>query len=799
MKRALVCSMALVAALLCALIARHEGPMAAYQSMKPCASAMSDRASIVVQNQANRYISVREGRDLVARYVRDSGDEFVLEPSDALPLSLCAGDFDEDGIPDLACAYTSSQGSFITLHSGNADSIYPNSTGAQSRRAQGTFTDFPFLLPARIFEMSGSADFIGTGDFNADGHKDIVTAQAGGSSLQYFTGDGRGSLTLSEKINLPGTVTALLCGEMNQLDGLAEVIVAVSSSDGAKALLFESEGGALRARPRAIDLPAAATSMATGEIEGDPAIDLAIACGNELLVVDGRYGKVSPTNEWENEQPEITRRSFSFRVKSITVGDFIGDNHSDIALLADDGTISLLTVPKKKKQKSSAVSGWEMKKLAGGSFPQAASIHRSRLTSLPGQSLVVIDRAGGKLHIIDSFKQSKSKPRIDASSMVDIAVEGGPVAALGMRLTPDALDDLVILRKGQVTPAVAPTAPLMTFIVMNTNDAGMGTLREAIGLANMNPGLDTIAFAVGSGPITISPATTLPAITEAVMLDGETQPGFVASPIVEISGTGMPSAISALTITGGNCVVRGLVINDFQSSPGILLLPIGSGGNIIENNYLGTNVAGTMAAGNFAGIEVDTPNNTIGGTAAGAGNLISGNLFIGIGIFEPTATGNQVVGNLIGVEATCSFAVPNGSDGVLIGLGASNNTVGGTTSSAKNNISGNMGSGVFIQDSNSTGNLIQGNEIGICPSGPIGNNEAGVTISDAPNNTVGGTVSGSGNVISGNFTGVRILMGSATGNKVQGNLIGTDSTGTMAVPNMGGINIDSANNNLIGG
>jgi hypothetical protein len=437
-----------------------------------------------------------------------------------------------------------------------------------------------------------------------------------------------------------------------------------------------------------------------------------------------------------------------------------------------------------------------MNKLAGGGFPQAASIQCSRLTSLPGQSLFVVDRAGDKLHIIDSFKQSRGKPRIDASSMIDLAVEGGPVAALGMRLTPDALDDLVILRKGQVAPAVAPTAPLMTFTVMNTNDTGADSLRAAIAAANANAGLDAIAFAVGSGSITISPMTSLPTITEAVMLDGTTQPGFAGDPIVEIAGMG--GTISGLTITGGNCVVRGLVINRFSSSPGIFLHPSGSGGNIIENNFLGTNLSGTMAAGNQAGIEVDVPNNTIGGTAAGAGNLASGNGF-GITIAGgPTTTGNQVVGNFVGVEINSAFAVPNTFDGVLIAFGASNNTVGGTTPSARNTISGNMGSGVFIQDSGTTGNLIQRNFIGTDSTGAmaLGNGQDGVTIDGSSGNTVGGPLGG--NSIAGNMLAGVSITGGASLNIVRENLIGVNVSG-IGVPNGVGVEIIDSPNNTIGG
>ncbi len=792
LKRVLVCSIALAAALLFALT-RQGGPIAVSHPAR--AFAMSEHTSITVESRGNRHISLRDGRDLDAQYARSDGGQFALESNEAQPLSLCAGDFDEDGVPDLVSYYSSVSGGMMTLHRGNADSIFPNRPDAERRREEGTATASPFLLPARVFETTEAADFLQTGDFNADGHLDLVTASRGGASLQFFAGDGSGSLTLSEKINLPGSVTALAGGQINRLDGLADLIVAIATSSGAKALIFESPRGAARAEPLTVDLPAAATSIVTANMEGDPAIDIALACGNELLVVKGR----SRLTGEGNDKPEVIRRKFSFRIRSFAVGDFFDDSRPDIALLGDDGAINLLSAPKSKKPKSQSVAKWKLKKIAGETFPQAQSIQCARVTSRPGEAMVVMDPAIGKIHIIDSFKNSSGNLRLDASTMVALAIETEPVAVMGMRLTPDALDDLVILRKGQIAPAIAPTAPLMTFTVMNANGTGMGSFREAIDLANMNPGLDNIVFMAGAGPITINPGTVLPGITEAVLLDGESQPGSSGFPIVQITGAGVVGP--ALTITGGNTTIRGFVINGFTGGAGILI--VNSGGNMIENNFIGTDTSGTLAAANLAGLEINTPNNTIGGTAAAARNLISGNTEGGINVPSPQSVGNQILGNLIGVEVNCSAAVPNGTAGVGIVSGANNNTVGGTTSGAKNMISGNNGSGVLIMESTTMGNLVQGNEIGIgLFMLTIPNTADGVFISDSPNNTVGGSLSSGRNVISGNDgNGVHIAMGTATGNTVAGNLIGTNPTGSMAVPNMlsGVLLEDSASSNVIGG
>src|SRR5262245_51231687 len=150
-----------------------------------------------------------------------------------------------------------------------------------------------------------------------------------------------------------------------------------------------------------------------------------------------------------------------------------------------------------------------------------------------------------------------------------------------------------------------------TLTVINTNDSGAGSLRQAILDANAAAGADTIAFNIGGGGVqTISPLSQLPTITGAVTIDGWTQPGFAGSPIIELSGASAGASASGLIITAGNSTVRGLVINRF-SIAGIGFFT--NGGNVVEGNYIGTNVAGTAALGNgVQGMFVATSNNWIG-------------------------------------------------------------------------------------------------------------------------------------------------------------------------------------------
>ena len=180
----------------------------------------------------------------------------------------------------------------------------------------------------------------------------------------------------------------------------------------------------------------------------------------------------------------------------------------------------------------------------------------------------------------------------------------------------------------------------------------------------------------------------------------------------------------------------------------------------------------------FEGVWIfSTNNNTIGGTTPGARNIISGNDTRGV--FIEGGTSNIVQGNYIGTDVNGTGDLGNTFNGVCVS-GGSDNTIGGTTAAARNIISGNDTSGVFLTGS-TTGNLVQGNSIGVDVNGATrGNGRDGVTIGStsasppngpASTNTVGGTTAAAGNTIAFNGRdGVRVVS-TSTGNAILSNNI----------------------------
>jgi uncharacterized repeat protein (TIGR01451 family) len=277
---------------------------------------------------------------------------------------------------------------------------------------------------------------------------------------------------------------------------------------------------------------------------------------------------------------------------------------------------------------------------------------------------------------------------------------------------------------------LAAGAEAATFTVINTNDSGVGSLRQAILDANATAGTDTIAFNIpGAGVQTIAPLSALPNITEAVVIDGYSQPGSTANSLavgdnavllIQLTGTSFPSG-TGLTFTGtvNGGEIRGLIINRW----------------------------------------------TVGVTLDGADNM-------------------TIDGNFVGVNSTATAAAANTQSNLFILNAAAGNTIGGATAAARNIISASSG-GVVMGNSGTTGNTIQGNYIGTNASGTGAiANSVGVEFNSTPANVL------RGNLISGNSSSGGVLIeNGTTGVQVVGNLIGTTASGTSALANGTGISI----------
>ncbi len=317
------------------------------------------------------------------------------------------------------------------------------------------------------------------------------------------------------------------------------------------------------------------------------------------------------------------------------------------------------------------------------------------------------------------------------------------------------------------------------------------SLREAIRAANTHPNgatPDKIVFDLPRGTV-IKPTRLLPAISDPVILDGTTvggshDPSKPAVGMVELDGKKAGSGDGLVFNTNGS-ILRGFIVYSFQKN-GVVLR---GDNNVVESCYIGTR--GTDDVGNgAAGVFVDDgSNNRIGGETAWSANLISGNG--GPGVLVKGGTGNIVAGNFIGVDAFGARALPN-AIGVKL-HNAAQVTVGGTSSGARNLISGNIGAGIFVDAGHQ--NQIYGNVIGLDlnQTRALGNGE-GILVRNAQRTDIGiylDSVQGVGNTIAGNGgNGVHVVDSNETdiyqntiGTSVAGGRVGNGANGVLAEGN----------------
>lgn len=345
-----------------------------------------------------------------------------------------------------------------------------------------------------------------------------------------------------------------------------------------------------------------------------------------------------------------------------------------------------------------------------------------------------------------------------------------------------------------------------TYTVTNTNDAGAGSLRQAISDANVTPGTHTIAFNIPTsdpnyiavqGVWKITPATALPLVMRSSLtIDGSSQTvnqgnTNLDGPEIMLDGNhafGSDFAFHLYNVTG--VTVQGFIIGRF--TVGIEISGSTSQSNIIRGNYIGCNYNATDTLSNTHGIEILTGphHNTIGGSTPADRNILSGNNHTGVRVVNSNY--NIIKGNYVGLNRTGTAALRN-YDGISIEGTSKNNLIGGYTAADRNYVSGNVAYGIPVFGGGCSGNIIVGNYAGTDITGTVAvPNTYGVLFDDGASfNTLGGTKPGAGNLLSGNSGyGVFIYNPGTQRDTVVGNLIGTNATATAALPNANGIVID---------
>ena len=448
---------------------------------------LGSRPRVSVTDGGNRTINLSEGREVLTAYDGPEDLRQTLTRNQAQPLSLAAADFDEDGVPDLVSGYARGSGGIVTLRSGNVDSIYPNSPEAQERRSRGAFSDASFLSAARVFGLKTQPTFLGAGDFDGDGHYDLVAASLGGTSFQFLKGDGKGSVYPAQDVEVPGAITAFATGEVNRADGLVDVLVAVERNGGSGILVFEGPAGAIKAVPETIAIPARCNSLIIAQLDHQPGVDIAAAVGRELLVIHGRDRRLSLEADQQATVPAPIKdsRVFPSSIRAVAAGDFKGEHQTSLALLFEDGTVHLLerSAEQIDKKDSQSLIEWRDAELDAGRWAGATALVAARVSGRSQDDLLVVDAVDRRIDLLIGDKlriaknQTKRDVQIEASgALIQLEASATPVAVLPMQLNTDALNDLVLLIEDSCNPVVTQTesnnageetSPLPTTLAVN--------------------------------------------------------------------------------------------------------------------------------------------------------------------------------------------------------------------------------------------------------------------------------------------------------------------------------------------
>lgn len=881
--------MLLLLALLCGAlqtVADGQRKAAENSSLNPCTAVQPPSvAAIQAAQRGAPYLNLCDGHSATA------GQRAAIQSSSqqapGVPLALASGDLDGDGVPDLVSGYAAGGAGIVRVYRGNIQALWPY--GAALRNGPPA----AFLSDATQLAIPETPDFLAVGDFNADGHLDIVAAAQGGSILYFLLGDGHGGFSAPQAVRLPGAITALASGEINRVDGLEDIAVGITAGGVSQLLVLESPRGAMRAEPEVFEMPSAVTALALGGLSGSAFSDVAIGAGNQLLTLHGRDRKLSAQSGLTQVEPaKVTQQSLPFSIKALATGSFSG--LSNLAALGDDGAIHLM-------ENAGAVANVAQSALAAGNFRptgagkaaaapnptkvtrtqaaaqlaarRASAVHSAnaapaaaqpewtvreavslpqsvngvqrasrqlvtgRVSSSPTTDLLVLDSSAKQVHVVantvarDNIRHhatsEASVAQEQMSHLTSLDVSGAPAAVLAMRLNQHPLQGVVMLAAGQADPIAADSQPALVETVTSTDFDTVNNALTFAGAAAASLGSAELAFNIpltdpGCDPIThvctISPLSgrtgacngLVWSIYDPVTMDGYTQPGsspntlqngdnavilirFDGALATTPGGSGMQIFDSAGTIRGID--FTGWNRPDYACEPGYSTggfgVDVDGVADYLEGNFIGVDPTGTSAAPNGLGVFVENgpelgwntaPGNVIGGTVPQARNIISGNSGGGIEVFARVDL-TQIQGNFIGTDKSGTQGIANPMFGVFA---SERTTIGGTVPGAGNLISFNGNGNVMMNSSaNGVANIVQGNLIGTDITGTKPLRGGGVSIIyNYEYALIGGTSPAARNVISGNG-GPGIWVDMVWLNTIQGNYIGTDVTGTVALPNGG--------------
>ena len=811
------------------------------------------------------------------------------------PTGLARGDFNGDGLLDILISYARVGGGELALRFGNGRGDF-----TAPLRIPLTGQE-PSALLVEDFDQDGALDvavgyadqlvisiYLGTGrgtlqwkedirlgltvsglavgDFNRDGALDLLASASDSPLLAFLPGDRRGGFQSAWFFSLRAEEAVFGLGEIQvadvDADGWLDAIVLCQGGASGVAILYGMEGGKF-SYPQFLSVGVALEGLVVGDFDQDKRLDIAVtdAANGTVFVLRGQAkrvfslpvsfrvgsdpGPLTLANLNNDGYPDLALvergsnsvsillgnadgtfdLSMSYDVDgppvAIVAGRFRSSALDDLVVAKQGGTTVavalnapptiVVTTTADEVRQDGRVSLREAILAANGNPPNSdVPSGREKAPDVIGFNLPEAEKSGGVFRIRVSAELGPLPPLADGGTTIDGTTQGGfsgtPIIVLdgsqagavdGVTITSslNVVRGLVIVGFGgagiRIVGGERPvTGNIIAGCYIGTDASGQRP--QGNGLAGILLSGDSVSYTLIGGTAEADRNVISGNGSDGIAVQGLARNTQIVGNYIGVAADGrtsVPNGGSGVFLAGvDNVIVGGAAAGAGNVISGNLrhgLQVRGSTGVLIQGNVMGVDARGTSVVKNGGDgiLLVDVLNAQIGGVSSSARNVISGNEGQGVTLLRSSAS--KIQGNYIGTDAEGRRALGNGGAGIHVDLNSPNNLIGGIIEGAGNVISGNRGSGIFI-GSNSPGTQIFGNLIGVTAEGrtTLGNGGDGITINGGGNHQIGSGESVARNIISGNAgDGVKIL--NAADNRLVGNAIGTDAGGTIPLPNGG--------------
>ncbi len=742
----------------------------------------------------------------------------------AATVAAASADFNSDGTGDVVSVDAAGG---VHIFAGRIETQFPHLKAANSDGRAFSMLNVEATLPI-------VPDEVFAGDFNADGDRDVLAYRKGDNSLYLLAGNGKGEFASCVREYVNGPITAVDAGEIGRPDGQTDVAVAYVSESKAYVEIFEHPEGAFSHKPEIFPIHEPGSSITIGQLERDPYADVAIGGGETLTVVHGR-GQAYPLDilpEADIQRPAAAVRSMklNFTVSSLIAAGMDGTRNDGLAILGTDGRVRYFKAgvdadqPKARPRAKTPIvaagfipAGIEQNEFVASqqtsphteSEADASGLLMANTDDIlsKGRSKVMKEKASAlaaeraklpadKRAAADAIQAEKQvQLRADRRRLFEAGLAGKPIEFASWKMTNIASDSRLAAAPGGPAKLIKARVSSSGVDDLLIADKTSGNILAVGRWQEKGEGISQTAevtqIETGLRARSVVPMRLNPDGRSDLVVFDE---GTVAPSVVMSGPPAVYTVNTADDVGGGNCVNdgqpcgirRALFWANFVPGSMIAFDIPGSGVHTIhltsplpdlheltvdgttQPGYAGTPLiemkGDLMAGGAVDGFRVTRSNTVIRGMAINqmSGSAEGGSVISGSGIVLLTYIGHPIVSNVtieasfLGTDATGTVALGNDGNGVQI-YNADGNLVGGTTAEARNLLSGNgnysenkRGVGFAITGGNY--NRVYGNYVGTDVTGTLrlGNSD-GAFVSGG-GNQIGSDDPGTGNVISGNGT-----------------------------------------------